>query len=75
VSPLLIAILVFWTAALFLGIDLFAGPNALIYSTLAFAAASPAFAIFSVFEFGAPYTGVYKLSPAPLEQAIHIVDA
>lgn len=74
VSWVLIAILVFWTAALFFGIGLFAQPNALVHSALAFGAVSIAFAIFLIFELGMPYTGVFKVSPAPLEQAIAFID-
>jgi hypothetical protein len=74
VSWVLIAILAFWTAALFFGIGLFAQPNALVYSALAFGAVSIAFAIFLIFELGMPYTGVFKVSPAPLEQAIEFMD-
>jgi len=40
VSPTLIAVLAFWTAALFFGIGLFAEPNALVHSALTFGAVS-----------------------------------
>jgi hypothetical protein len=52
VSGVLVVILVFWTAALFFGIGLYAEPNALVYAALAFGALSIAFAIFLIFEFG-----------------------
>jgi hypothetical protein len=74
VSWELVAILVFWTAALFFGIGLFAEPNALVYSALTFGAVSIAFAIFLIFELGMPYTGLFKVSPASLEQAIEFID-
>lgn len=74
VSPMLIAVLVFWTAALFFGIGLFGEPNALVHSALTFGAASIAFAIRLIFELGMPYAGLYKVSPAPLEQAIEFID-
>jgi hypothetical protein len=74
VSGVLIAILVFWTAALFFGIGLYAEPNALVYAALAFGALSIAFAIFLIFEFGMPFTGLFRVSPAALEQAIEFVD-
>src|SRR5271157_3857873 len=64
VSWVLIMILVFWTAALFFGIGLYAEPNALVYAALAFGALSLAFAIFLIFEFGMPFTGHYRVSPA-----------
>ena len=74
VSWLLIAILVFWTAALFFGIGLYAEANALVYSALTFGAVSIAFAIFLMLEFSEPYTGLMRVSPASLEQAIQFID-
>ena len=74
VPAMLIAVLAFWTAALFFAIGLFAEPNALVHSALTFGAASIAFAIFLIFELGMPYTGLYKVLPAPLEQAIEFID-
>ena len=74
VSWILIAIMVFWTVALFFGIGLFAEPNALVIAALAFGAASIAFAIFLILELGLPYTGLLKVSPAALEQTIEYID-
>src|SRR5271166_4082242 len=74
VSWVLIAILVFWTLALFFGIGLFAESNSLVLSVLAFGALSIAFAIFLILELGLPYTGLMRVSPAALEQAIELVD-
>ena len=74
VSWVLIAILLFWTVALFFGIGLFAESNSLVVSALAFGALSIAFAIFLILELGLPYTGLMRVSPAALEQAIEIVD-
>jgi hypothetical protein len=74
VSWFLIAILVFWTAALFFGIGLYAEPNGLVYAALAFGGLSIAFAIFLIFEFGQPYTGLFRVSPAALEQTIEFMD-
>ena len=66
--------LLFWTVALFFGIGLFAESNSLVLSALAFGALSIAFAIFLILELGQPYTGLMRVSPAALEQAIEIVD-
>ena len=74
VSWVLIAILVFWTLALFFGIGLFAEANSLVLSALAFGALSIAFAVFLILELGLPYTGLMRVSPAALEQAIEFVD-
>ncbi len=74
VSPLMIAILVFWTVALFFAIGLFAESNSLVIAALAFGAVSIAFAIFLILELGLPYTGLLKVSPAALQEAIENVD-
>ena len=74
VSWVLIAILVFWTAALFFGIGMYAEMNALVIAALTFGALSIAFAIFLILELGMPYTGLFKVSPAALEQTIQFID-
>jgi hypothetical protein len=74
VSWFLIAILVFWTASLFFAIGLYAEPNALVYAALTFGALSIAFAIFLILEFGEPYTGMFKVTPAALQQTIEYID-
>ena len=73
-SWFLVAILVFWTAALFFGIGLYAELNTLVTAALIFGALSIAFAIFLIFEFGLPYTGLFRVSPAALEQTIEFID-
>ena len=73
-SWVLIAILVFWTLSLFFGIGLYAEANSLVLSVLAFGALSIAFAMFLILELGLPYTGLMRVSPAALEQAIEFVD-
>jgi hypothetical protein len=73
VSWVLIAILVFWTAALFFGIGLYAESNTLVTAALTFGAVSIAFAIFLILELGMPYTGLFKVSPAALEQTIEFI--
>jgi hypothetical protein len=74
ISWFLIAVLVFWTASLFFGIGLYAEPNALVYSALTFGGLSIAFAIFLILEFGMPYTGLFRVTPAALEQTIEFID-
>jgi hypothetical protein len=74
VSWILIAILVFWTVALFFAIGLFAEQNTLVIAALAFGAVSIAFAIFLILELGLPYTGLLKISPAALEETIEYID-
>jgi hypothetical protein len=74
VSWFLIAILVFWTASLFFGIGLYAESNTLVIAALAFGALSIAFAIFLILEFGQPYTGLFRVTPAALVQTIEFMD-
>ena len=74
VSWFLVVILVFWTASLFFAIGLYAESNALVLSVLTFGAVSIAFAIFLILEFGQPYTGLFKVTPAALEQTIEYID-
>jgi hypothetical protein len=74
ISWVLIAILVFWTAALFFAIGLYAPTNALVTAALTFGALSIAFAIFLILELGMPYTGLFRVSPAALEQTIEFID-
>jgi len=74
VSWVLIAILVFWTIALFFAIGLYAQRNSLVLAALAFGAVSIAFAIFLILELGLPYTGLMPVSPAALEQTIEFLD-
>ena len=73
-SPVLIAILVFWTAALFFAMGLYAPSNALVTAALTFGALSIAFAILLILELGMPYTGLFRVSPAALEQTIEFID-
>ena len=74
VSWILIAILVFWTAALFFAIGLYADANVVVIVAITFGALSIAFAIFLILELGMPYTGLFKVSPAALEQTIQFID-
>jgi hypothetical protein len=74
VSWILIAILVFWTAALFFAIGLYAASNSVVIMAITFGALSIAFAIFLILELGMPYTGLFKVSPAALEQTIRFID-
>ena len=73
VSWALVAVLMFWTIALFFGIGLFAESNAVVLSALGFGAVSIAFAIFLIIELGMPYTGLFKVPPAALEQALQFM--
>ena len=66
--------MVFWMVALFFAVGLLADPNLVVLAALACGAVSVTFAIFLILELGLPYTGLLKVSPAALEQAIELVD-
>jgi hypothetical protein len=74
VSWFLLAILIFWTASLFFAIGLYAESNSVVFAAITFGALSIAFAIFLILEFGLPYTGLFRVTPAALEQTIQFID-
>jgi len=65
-----LSILVSWTALLFFGFGLLARLNAPAVFTLAIGALSVASAIFLILELDAPYSGILRLPPTPILQAI-----
>ncbi len=73
VSWIVVAALVFWTVALFFGIGLFAESNPLVLTALGFGAVSIAFAIFLILELGMPYSGLFRVPPAALEQTLQFM--
>jgi hypothetical protein len=74
ISWFLIAIMIFWTASLFFAIGLYAESNSVVLAAITFGALSIAFAIFLIIEFGLPYTGLFRVTPAALEQTIEFID-
>jgi hypothetical protein len=71
--PLLI-IVVFWSFFLFSGFGLLSRINATTLSALAFGAFAVASAIFLILELSQPYTGLFRISSAALEQTIDAID-
>ena len=63
-------VLVIWAVVLFFGMGLFVEPNGLVLSALTFGAICVAFAVFLMLELGLPYTGLFRVSPAALQDAI-----
>jgi hypothetical protein len=59
---------------LFFGMGLFVETNGLVLSTLTFGAICVAFAVFLMLELGLPYTGLFRVSPAALQEAIANID-
>jgi hypothetical protein len=74
VSAGLVVILALWAIALFFGIGLFAQSNGLVIAALAFGAICIAFAMFLILELGLPYTGMFRVSPAALQEALANID-
>ena len=70
VSPGLVFILVLWAVALFFAFGIFAKSNALVVTAMAAGAVCIAFALFLILELGLPYTGVFRISPSALQEAI-----
>jgi hypothetical protein len=74
VSPGLVIVLVIWAVVLFFGMGLFVEPNGLVFSAVTFGAICVAFAVFLMLELGLPYTGLFRVSPAALQEAIANID-
>ena len=70
VSPGLLIVLIIWAAILFFAMGLFAQSNRLVLSAVTFGALCVAFAVFLILELGLPYTGLFRVSPAALEEAM-----
>jgi hypothetical protein len=71
--PLLV-IVVFWSFFLFCGFGLLSRTNATTMVALAFGAFAVASAILLILELSQPYTGLFRTSPAALEQTIEAID-
>jgi hypothetical protein len=67
--PFLI-VLVFWLMVLFMSFGLFAPPNATVVVSLFIAALTVSGAILLIVEMYSPYTGLIKVSSAPLRAAL-----
>jgi hypothetical protein len=74
VSAGTVTILVIWAALLFFGMGLFAESNNLVIAGLTFGALCIAFAVFLMLQLGLPYTGLFRVNPAALGQAIATID-
>jgi hypothetical protein len=75
VSPGLVIVMLIWAILLFFAMGLFAQSNGLVISALGFGALCVAFAMFLILELGLPYTGMFRVSPAALQEAIANIDA
>ena len=70
----LVAILAVWAVALFFSYGLFAPNDFTIVAALAFGAVSIGLAIFLIFDLRQPYTGLFRISPAALEETFDFLN-
>src|SRR5262249_21964850 len=71
--PILLGVLIFWLAMLFMSFGLFAPHNVTVFLALFASACSMAAAIFLVLEMNSPLDGLMKISSAPLRKALEIM--
>ena len=64
----LLLVVAFWASLLFLGDGLVATPNAVTVAAHFLGAIAVASAVFLILELSHPYSGVIRLSPAPLDR-------
>jgi hypothetical protein len=64
----LLLVVAFWASLLFLGDGLVATPNAVTVAAHLLGAIAVASAVFLILELSHPYSGVIRLSPAPLDR-------
>jgi hypothetical protein len=72
-KPLLIVV-VFWSFFLFCGYGLLSRMTGTTVGALAFGALAVASAIFLILELSEPYTGLFRISPAALQETIAAID-
>jgi hypothetical protein len=70
VSVPMLAVMVFWLAIIFISWGLFAPRNAVVVATFSVAALSVSGAIFLILEMYSPYSGLVRISSAPLRAAL-----
>jgi hypothetical protein len=72
---ILLGVVIFWLTILFAGFTLFSPINPTAAIVLAVIALSASAAIFLILELNHPFSGLMELSPAPLRNALGLVDA
>jgi hypothetical protein len=70
VSYPLIYVVVGWAVALFCGFGLMSKGNAMSVAALILGALAAASAIYLILDLSSPYSGLFRASPAPLEQVL-----
>ena len=70
VSYPLVYVVVGWGVALFCGFGLMSKGNAMSFVALVFGALAVASAIYLILDLSSPYSGLFRTSPAPLQQVL-----
>ena len=70
ISPPFVILLISWITVLFLGFGLLSDFNSTVIVTFAVGALSVSAAIFVILQLDAPYSGLIRLSDAPLREAL-----
>jgi hypothetical protein len=70
ISFSLLVVLIFWLTALFVSFGLFAPTNATVITSFLIASVSVSAAVFLIVEMYMPYSGIVRVSSAPLRAAI-----
>jgi hypothetical protein len=70
IPPVLLAVLVFWVAIIFLSFGLFAPRNATVLAALLVCALSVSGSIFLLLELNSPFDGAIRISSAPMRDAL-----
>jgi hypothetical protein len=70
IPVLLLVVVVSWLLATFASFGLFAPPNSTVVTTFALTALAVSSALFIIMNLSSPFTGVLKLSSAPLRDAL-----
>jgi hypothetical protein len=73
-SKALLGIVIIWAALLFFGYGLLSKHNSTTLVALGFGSICVGFAVFIIVELGEPYSGLFRVSPAALVQAIDAMD-
>jgi hypothetical protein len=70
VSYPLIFVVIAWTTGLFVGFGLTSRVNPMSILVLAFGSLAIASAVYVILDLSSPYSGIFRASPAPLEQVL-----
>ena len=70
VSHPLVDVVVGWGVALFCGFGLMSKGNAMSVVALVFGALAVASAMYLILDLSSPYSGLFRASPAPLQQVL-----